>query len=524
MIILSLVGGAGVSPATAANANTPVDTSVSRVVQAGVRAEDGSGQLTAGSPLVILVSSPPIVDHTLTADPGIWGPEPVTLTYQWNRTGTLTGPESPIPGATGQTHTLTTADTGRISVTVTGTKEGYAPISVTSPATGMVHGRQPLLAVSEPTIIGLDPLTRTAIMGQPLTAVPGTWEPAPVTLTYQWVRTDAASPEHWVAIAGATQAVYTPTDEDAGQRLNVLVTGNRPTYREQTLSNQRQQPLFVDPPRVHELPAPASATIIGTAKESNTLAAEVTGWDAVPVTLYYQWNRNGKPIPNATWTHHYLGPDDVGTRITATVTGIAPGYQPTTITSDPTSIITAAATTSFSDVRTGTQFASEISWLASTRVSTGFPDGTYRPLQPVNRDAMAAFMYRLNGKPDFTEPADSPFLDISTGVQFYREMTWLNDQKISTGWPDKTYRPLNSVTRDAMAAFMYRMAGSPAFTPPTAPTFTDVTADNQFYKEITWLASTGISTGYEDGSFRPTQPVKRDAMAAFMYRYSSQIH
>ncbi|MET3165092.1 UNVERIFIED_ORG: hypothetical protein ABIB19_003523 [Arthrobacter sp. UYEF10] len=192
----------------------------------------------------------------------------------------------------------------------------------------------------------------------------------------------------------------------------------------------------------------------------------------------------------------------------------------------------ASSTSAFSDVAPGSQFASEMNWLAAHGISTGWtePDGskTYRPLQPVNRDAMAAFMYRLAGKPAFTAPATSPFTDVPSGAQFYKEITWLAAQGISTGWtePDgsKTYRPLQPVNRDAMAAFMYRLAGKPAFTAPATSPFTDVPSGAQFYKEITWLAAQGISTGWTepDGSktYRSLQAVNRDAMAAFMYRYN----
>lgn len=57
----------------------------------------------------------------------------------------------------------------------------------------------------------------------------------------------------------------------------------------------------------------------------------------------------------------------------------------------------------FADVPSGTQFADEINWLASQGISTGWKEAngttTYRPVTPVNRDAMAAFMYRLVGEP-----------------------------------------------------------------------------------------------------------------------------
>jgi serine protease len=86
---------------------------------------------------------------------------------------------------------------------------------------------------------------------------------------------------------------------------------------------------------------------------------------------------------------------------------------------------------------------------------------TYRPLQAISRDAMAAFLYRAAGKPAFAAPAVSPFADVSTGQQFYLEMAWLAKTGISTGWTEPngavTYRPFEAINRDAMAAFLYRM-------------------------------------------------------------------
>ena len=108
------------------------------------------------------------------------------------------------------------------------------------------------------------------------------------------------------------------------------------------------------------------------------------------------------------------------------------------------------------DVPAGTQFRDDISWLGQKRITTGWDDGTYRPLTNINRDAMAAFLYRAAGKPGYTAPARSPFTDVRNGQQFYKEMSWVANKRISTGWPDGTYRSLEPVKRDAMAAFLHR--------------------------------------------------------------------
>ncbi|MCR2823994.1 S-layer homology domain-containing protein [Microbacterium sp. zg.Y909] len=179
----------------------------------------------------------------------------------------------------------------------------------------------------------------------------------------------------------------------------------------------------------------------------------------------------------------------------------------------------------FTDVGEGTAFYTEIMWLADSGVTSGWADGTFRPYQPVTRDAMAAFLYRLDGSPSYTPPSVSPFVDVPTSYQFYKEISWLAEQGITTGWDTaagREYRPWNLITRDAMAAFLYRYDGSPSFEPSAASPFRDVSATSSFYREILWLASRGISTGWDVGNgcrdYRPFGNVARDAMAAFMYR------
>jgi len=67
-------------------------------------------------------------------------------------------------------------------------------------------------------------------------------------------------------------------------------------------------------------------------------------------------------------------------------------------------------------------------------------------------------------------------------------------------------------------------AGEPAFTPPASPTFTDVPPSSPLLPEVEWLASTGITTGWPDHTFRPTARVERQAMAAFLMRFEEAVH
>ena len=178
----------------------------------------------------------------------------------------------------------------------------------------------------------------------------------------------------------------------------------------------------------------------------------------------------------------------------------------------------------FPDVA-GTKFETEINWMADQGLTTGYADGTYRPLGSINRDAMAAFLYRLAGSPSYNAPTTSPFTDVATDNQFYKEISWLAETGISTGYTDGSFRPLAPVKRDAMAAFMNRFAGeqcsvddAKGYKTPAAASFTDVATNNLFHKEISWMKDSGVSTGWPDSTFRPLEDVSREAMAAFINR------
>ena len=70
------------------------------------------------------------------------------------------------------------------------------------------------------------------------------------------------------------------------------------------------------------------------------------------------------------------------------------------------------------------------------------------------------------------------------------------------------------------------MAGSPAYEPSASDMarFSDVDASTPHAKEVWWLASAGVSSGYGDGTFRPYESVARCDMAAFLYRIDLRLN
>lgn len=174
---------------------------------------------------------------------------------------------------------------------------------------------------------------------------------------------------------------------------------------------------------------------------------------------------------------------------------------------------------SYPDVPVTHAFFEPISWLGDEGITRGYADGTYRPASAVTRGQMAAFLFRYAGPSGYTAPVASPFPDVPTDHAFYAAICWLAEQGITEGYGDGQFKPARVVTRGAMAAFLYRLAGRPAFTVPGEATFPDVRASHSRFVAVEWLAGTGVTTGYASGVFAPTDPVTRGQMAAFLWRY-----
>jgi streptogramin lyase len=177
-----------------------------------------------------------------------------------------------------------------------------------------------------------------------------------------------------------------------------------------------------------------------------------------------------------------------------------------------------ASEPAFSDVGESHLFYGDVCWMDEEAISTGFGDGTYRPSIAVSRSAMSAFMFRLAGVTDFDAPDTATFDDVQTTHQFFEEVEWMAFEGITTGFADGTFKPSAAVSRGAMSAFLYRLAGKPLSPSPPQPTFSDVSLAHQFSQEVEWMAATNISTGFADSTYQPSAAVSRQSMSAFLHR------
>lgn len=124
------------------------------------------------------------------------------------------------------------------------------------------------------------------------------------------------------------------------------------------------------------------------------------------------------------------------------------------------------------------------------------------------------------------------FSDVGEQHPFHDEIDDVSDRGILNGYGDGTFRPTQQVTRQALAAALYREAGSPETDPPASAdrSFVDVRPTHPFYAEIEWAASEGLVNGWDTDyvdpetgylpEFRPGVAVTRQAVAALLHRFA----
>ncbi len=177
----------------------------------------------------------------------------------------------------------------------------------------------------------------------------------------------------------------------------------------------------------------------------------------------------------------------------------------------------------FSDVDPEDNFFKQVEWLADTGITSGVGDGShFKPYNEITRGQMAAFLYKLAGSPSYTPPATSRFSDVPTSYTFYKHIAWLASTGITSGVGDGSrFDPTGVVTRGQMAVFLYKFAGAPFYDPPADTVFTDVPRTHSFFAHTAWLHDMTITSGVGDGTaYAPNRSVTRAQMAIFLYSYT----
>lgn len=169
---------------------------------------------------------------------------------------------------------------------------------------------------------------------------------------------------------------------------------------------------------------------------------------------------------------------------------------------------------SFTDIGPGFIYAKELSYLYENNIITGYDDNTFRPQDSLSREhAMVILSRYLNL--DTTSVEDPGFTDVPKSHLYYNEIAAVaNAGYISGKDGGEEFDPSGELTRAQLAKVLVKafdLEGN------ADKPFTDLPAGDWAYKYVQALVANNIAQGYEDGSFKPSDPVQRIHFGNFIY-------
>ncbi len=193
------------------------------------------------------ISGTPQEGQTLTGTQGTWSNDPTSFAYQWVRCPADGGlPDgsncNSIGGATTTGYVVSSADVGaRLRFRVTATNADGPQTAASNATSQITAAQQGPPNTQPPTISG------QAVVGQTLTASPGTWTGSGITYTYAWLRCDTGG-ANCATIGGATATTYTLVAGDATHTMRVQVTAKNASGQNSVTSAQTAVVTTAAPP------------------------------------------------------------------------------------------------------------------------------------------------------------------------------------------------------------------------------------------------------------------------------------
>ena len=123
-----------------------------------------------------------------------------------------------------------------------------------------------------------------------------------------------------------------------------------------------------------------------------------------------------------------------------------------------------------------------------------------------------------NKKPASKPEVKLPFTDVSTSDWFYDDVAFVYENGLFSGTDSRSFSPNASMTRAMLVTVLYRLEGESTVTGRSS--FTDVRSGAYYEKAVIWAAANGIVTGTDSTSFSPDAKVTREQLAAILYRYA----
>ncbi len=174
---------------------------------------------------------------------------------------------------------------------------------------------------------------------------------------------------------------------------------------------------------------------------------------------------------------------------------------------------------SFSDVPAGASYAEAVHWAAEQGYVNGYADGHFGVNDNVTRAQLSAILYRAAGSP--AASGTTRFSDVSPDAYYVNAASWAADNGLINGYADGRFGVNAPVTRQQVAAILWRWAGSPD---AAADAYTDAASIASYAQTaVDWSRANNIIAARSDGSFEPAVPATRVEIVSALYNYMDKF-
>jgi len=170
----------------------------------------------------------------------------------------------------------------------------------------------------------------------------------------------------------------------------------------------------------------------------------------------------------------------------------------------------------YTDVSADAWYAEAVNFVTEKGLMNG-ADGAFSPAGTLNRAMMVTVLYRMAGSPAVEETA--AFTDVDSGAWYSSAVAWAVEQGITNGATATTFNPNGAITREQLATFLYRYAGTPAVE-TTLSGYKDVTEVGDYaISAMAWANANGYVTGTAADTLSPKNTANRATVATVLMRY-----
>ena len=179
---------------------------------------------------------------------------------------------------------------------------------------------------------------------------------------------------------------------------------------------------------------------------------------------------------------------------------------------------------SFTDVNTDDWFAEAVQYMLDNEMMNGTSATTFGPNTTTTRGMIVTILYRLEGEPD---AAASSFTDVASNMYYADAINWAAANGIVNGITTTTFGPDNAITREQMAAILYRYAQYKGYDVTASNDLGSYTDASQISAYATtamqWANAEGLITGNTTTTINPTGNATRAEVATILMRFCENI-